>query len=416
MSVRFHAVRDIAGEIEGIAGGKLVRHAIDDESHLTFEDVNDLLLRVPVLGHPTPGRQRGDHLIHRLAVRNRPPCDAGTNLNGRIFSFHLQSLRGRMSRANRRLCQPQNRKQDFGFALWAIARQAAVMQMLHRELPISCLTILAVFSPYITGADEKPMMKAVVAHEYGAPEVLKFEEVPRPEPKENEALVRVIASSVNPADPLTLSGKYAREFGTHLPLIPGYDIAGVVEKTGANVTKLKVGDAVYGYPTFGGGWAEYARSRNGKSPRSPHLSTLWKPLRFRCRLDRVAGFGGRGEAAGGTNHSNSRRFRRRRDLRGADREGTWGTRDRDRLDSKPGLAQATRGRRGSGLYKDQVEDIAKDVDAVLDPVGKETLARSYGVVKKGGGVMSLVARPDSAEIENVGFAARVSPFIRMPKT
>src|ERR1041384_308133 len=106
-------------------------------------------------------------------------------------------------------------------------------------------------------ADENPTMKAVVAHEYGAPDVLKFEEVPRPEPQDDEALVRVIASGVNPADPLTLSGKYAKEFGTHLPLIPGYDIAGIVEKIGANVTKLKVGDAVYGYPTFGGGWAEY---------------------------------------------------------------------------------------------------------------------------------------------------------------
>src|SRR2546430_6186333 len=101
------------------------------------------------------------------------------------------------------------------------------------------------------------MMKAVVAHAYGAPEVLKFEEVPQPKPKEDEALVRVIASGVNPADPLTLSGKYAREFGTHLPLIPGYEIAGIVEKAGSNVTKLKVGDAVYGYPTFGGGWADY---------------------------------------------------------------------------------------------------------------------------------------------------------------
>ena len=101
------------------------------------------------------------------------------------------------------------------------------------------------------------MMRAVVAHEYGAPEVLKLEQVPRPEPKEDEALVRVIASGVNPADPLTLSGKYAKEFGTHLPLIPGYDIAGIVEKTGAQITKIKVGDAVYGYPTFGGGWADY---------------------------------------------------------------------------------------------------------------------------------------------------------------
>src|SRR5438105_7149710 len=93
------------------------------------------------------------------------------------------------------------------------------------------------------GAGEKPMMKAVIAHEYGAPEVLKFEEVPRPEPKEDEALVHVIAGGVNPADPLTLSGKYAQEWCTHLPLIPGYDIAGVVEKVGAKITTLKAGDA-----------------------------------------------------------------------------------------------------------------------------------------------------------------------------
>src|SRR5438445_4337727 len=101
------------------------------------------------------------------------------------------------------------------------------------------------------------MMKAIDAHEYGGAEVLKFEGVSRPESKENEALVRVIASGVNPADPLTLSGKYAREFGTHLPLTPGYDIAGIVEQVGPKITKLKVGDAVYGYATFGGGWAEY---------------------------------------------------------------------------------------------------------------------------------------------------------------
>src|SRR5947208_11772311 len=107
------------------------------------------------------------------------------------------------------------------------------------------------------GAGEKPMMETVIAHEYGAPEVLKFEEVPRPEPKEDEALVRVVAGGVNPADPLTLSGKFAREWGTNLPLIPGYEIAGIIEKTGAKFTSLKPGDAVYGYPTFGGGWAEY---------------------------------------------------------------------------------------------------------------------------------------------------------------
>src|SRR5438046_10025354 len=132
-----------------------------------------------------------------------------------------------------------------------------VMKISCRLVAILSLTTLGHLSSHTARADEKPMMKAVVAHEYGGPEVLKFENVPRPEPKENEALVSVIASGVNPADPLTLSGKYAREFGTHLPLIPGYDIAGVVEKTGANISKPKVGDPVYGYATFGGGWADY---------------------------------------------------------------------------------------------------------------------------------------------------------------
>src|SRR5205823_13102293 len=132
------------------------------------------------------------------------------------------------------------------------------MQISCRVVAILSLTALGYLFSHAAHAAEIPMMKAVVAHEYGGPEVLKFEEVPRPEPKENEALVRVIASGVNPADPPTLSGKYAREFGTHLPLIPGYDIAGIVEKTGVKVTKLKARDAIYGYPTVGGGRAEYA--------------------------------------------------------------------------------------------------------------------------------------------------------------
>jgi len=111
--------------------------------------------------------------------------------------------------------------------------------------------------------------------------VLKIEQVQRPEPNEDEALVRVIASSVNPADPLTLSGKYAKEFGTHLPLIPGYDIAGVVEKTGANVTRLKVGDAVYGYQRSAAAGRITRQSKNGKSLQNQRLSTLWTPRRCR---------------------------------------------------------------------------------------------------------------------------------------
>jgi NADPH:quinone reductase-like Zn-dependent oxidoreductase len=277
------------------------------------------------------------------------------------------------------------------------------MQVYHREVAISCLTILAVFSSHITSADEKLMMKAVVAHEYGAPEVLKFEEVPRPEPKENEARVRVIASAVNPADPLTLSGKYAKEFGTHLPLIPGYDIAGVVEKTGANLTKLKIGDAVYGYPTFGGGWAEYVTVQEWEVAAKPAslnfveaaavpmgALTAWQALVDVAKLQP-------GQTIlihGGSGGVGSFAVQIAKAL-GARVIATASTANQHLL-KQLGADEAV------DYTKTRFEDIAKDVDAVLDPVGKETLARSYGVVKKGGIVMSLVARPDPAEIKKRG--------------
>ena len=92
-------------------------------------------------------------------------------------------------------------------------------------------TFIVVFAVCVLTPNAQPLpktMKAIVAHNYGGPEVLRLEKVPVPEPKENEILVRVIAGGVNPADPLILNGKYAREFGTHLPLILGYDTAGVV--------------------------------------------------------------------------------------------------------------------------------------------------------------------------------------------
>ena len=52
--------------------------------------------------------------------------------------------------------------------------------------------------------------------------------------------------------------------------------------------------------------------------------------------------------------------------------------------------------------KQKFEDVTKDVDVVLDSVGKDTLARSYGVVKKGGFIVSIVARPDQAELDKRG--------------
>jgi NADPH:quinone reductase-like Zn-dependent oxidoreductase len=287
------------------------------------------------------------------------------------------------------------------------------MQISDRALAILSLTILAALFSHSARADEKPMMKAVVAHEYGAPEVLKFEQVPRPEPKQDEALVRVIASGVNPADPLTLSGKYAREFGTHLPLIPGYEIAGIVEKTGSNVTKLKVGDAVYGYPTFGGGWADYVTVKEWEVAAKPKSLkfveaasvpmgglTAWQALVDVAKLQAGqtilihGGSGGVGSFAVQIAKA-----------RGARVIATASTANQDLL-KQLGADVAV------DYTKTRFEEVAKDVDVVLDPVGKETLARSYNVVKKGGIVMSLVALPDRAELKKCrihGAAISVHP-------
>jgi NADPH:quinone reductase-like Zn-dependent oxidoreductase len=285
----------------------------------------------------------------------------------------------------------------FGYA------KMSVMQISLRVVAILSLTTLGHLASHAAPAAETPMMKAIVAHEYGGPEVLKFEEVPRPEPKENEALVRVIASGVNPADPLTLSGKYAREFGTHLPLIPGYDIAGIVEKTGVKVTKLKGGDAIYGYPTFGGGWAEYDTVTEGEVAAKPaSLSfteaaavpmgalTAWQALVDVAQLQPGqtilihGGSGGVGSFAVQIAKA-----------RGARVIATASTANQDLL-KQLGADVAI------DYTKTRFEEIAKDMDAVLDPVGKETLVRSYGVVKKGGIVMSLVARPDPVELKKHG--------------
>ena len=246
-------------------------------------------------------------------------------------------------------------------------------------------------------------MKAIVAHEYGGPNVLKYEDAPRPEPKENEVLVRVIACGVNPADPLIVSGKYAQQFGTHLPLIPGYDVAGVVEKTGAKVTKLKVGDGVYGYALFGGGWAEYAVLAEGEAAIKPAsltyvetaavplaALTAWQALIDAAKLSAGqtalihGGSGGVGSFAIQIAKARSARV-----------IATAATANQDLL-KQLGADVAV------DYIKTKFEDVAKDVDVVLDPVGRDTLARSYAVVKKGGFIATLVSRPDQAELDKHG--------------
>src|SRR5438067_13624759 len=104
-----------------------------------------------------------------------------------------------------------------------------------------------------------PTMKAIVIHQYGGPDVLKYEDVPRPEPKDDQLLVRVIAAGVNPVDGMIRSGMFGKDGSRAFPIILGGDVAGVVEKIGSKVTKFKAGDPVFAYVSLdnSGGYAQY---------------------------------------------------------------------------------------------------------------------------------------------------------------
>ena len=82
-------------------------------------------------------------------------------------------------------------------------------------------------------------MKAIVVHEYGGPEVLKFEEYPDPVPGPGEVLVRVAAASVNPIDYKRRAGLTKDFYPIHFPGLIGVDMAGTVVKVGPGVEALQ---------------------------------------------------------------------------------------------------------------------------------------------------------------------------------
>lgn len=88
-------------------------------------------------------------------------------------------------------------------------------------------------------------MKAVVVHQYGGPEVLKFEEYPDPVPGQGEVLVRVAATSVNPFDYKRRAGSTKDFYPIRFPGLIGVDIAGTVVKIGSGVDGFSVGDQVF---------------------------------------------------------------------------------------------------------------------------------------------------------------------------
>lgn len=102
-------------------------------------------------------------------------------------------------------------------------------------------------------------MKAIQMHAFGGPEVLKLEDVPTPKPGADVVLIKVYAAGVNPIDLKIREGLRKDKFPVKLPLIPGWDVSGVIDATGNEVKNFKTGDAVYGKPELpkNGAYAEY---------------------------------------------------------------------------------------------------------------------------------------------------------------
>src|SRR6201993_1818082 len=127
-------------------------------------------------------------------------------------------------------------------------------------------------------------MKAIRIHNYGGPEVLQYEDAPRPRPQAGEVLVRVHAAGVNPIDWKVREG-HMKDFWPHkFPLILGWDLSGVVEELGRGVSRFKIGDEVYSVPdsTRNGAYADYIVVRESELALKPnslhHIRAAALPL------------------------------------------------------------------------------------------------------------------------------------------
>jgi len=267
------------------------------------------------------------------------------------------------------------------------------------------LAAAPVLSDFSSAESATPTMKAVVIHEYGDPEVLMYEDVPRPEPKDDQLLIRVIAAGVNPVDAMIRSGMFDREGTRAFPIILGGDVAGVVEKVGSKITKFKAGDPVFAYVSLdnSGGYAQYALvTEREAAPKPKSLTyveaaavpiagmTAWQALVDTAKLSAgqtVLIHGGSGGVGSFVIQIAK--------ARGAKVIATASTANQEFL-KQLGADVAI------DYTKQKFEDVAKDVDVVLDSIGRDTLARSYGVVKKGGIIVSLVARPKQDELQKHG--------------
>ena len=257
-------------------------------------------------------------------------------------------------------------------------------------------------------AEAVQTMKAVRIHQYGGADVLIYEDAPRPQPAAGEVLVRVYAAGVNPFDWKVREGHFKNFIPYSLPLIPGWDVSGVIEAAGPGATRFKKGDAVFSNadPTRDGAYAEFIRVRETEVAAKPSsidylqaagvptaASTAWQAifdvagLASGQKILVHAASGGVGGAA----------------VQLAKWKGAYviGTASQANLDYVRSL-----GADEVIDYRAQrFEEIVRDVDVVLDTLGGATLDKSFQVLKKGGVLVSTVQPPNQDEAKRRGVRA-----------
>jgi len=254
------------------------------------------------------------------------------------------------------------------------------------------------------------MMKAVQLHEFGGPEVLIYEDAPRPEIAVDEVLIRVHAASLNPPDLYLRDGYRALpaewQPSPTFPLILGTDVSGVVAAVGERVSGFGVGDEVYAMVRFphdlmtgSSAYADYVRVPSSELAAKPagidhvraagapmSLLTAWQflvdlgheaPNPFQTFAHKPSSLKGKtvlvNGAGGGVGHL-------------AVQIAKWqGARVIAIASGKHGALLADLGADTVVDYtKVAAETVAKDVDLVLDAVGGANLERFLPCIKPGG--------------------------------
>ena len=252
-------------------------------------------------------------------------------------------------------------------------------------------------------------MKAIRLHEFGGPEVLKYEDAPKPEAGPGEVLIRVRASSVNPLDWKIRSGQMEAMMPHALPLILGLNAGGIVEAVGEGVGAFKVGDEVYAGVGMNrpGSYAEYVAAEAGATALKPKTVDFEAAVSAQTALTAwqalfdIAGLSGGKtvlvHGAGGAVGSAAVQFAKEK---GAT---VIGTASGDDVEYVRGLGADT-----VVDYKTQkFEDAARDVDVVLDTIGGETQARSFTTMRRGGILVATTAPPDAEAAARFGVTAKM---------